>query len=93
MSRKQKREENSSDHSLFSYSKNKSKQDTQETIISALNPENIAKKKEKKEKLSAEVQKRITLRIFDYILEDARPLNTVESPFFWQHVTRNRPKN
>lgn len=82
MSRKRKREQSSSSHSLFSYCKKNKQSDPQETIVTALNPETIAKKKEKKEKLSTEVQKKITLRFFDYIVAEARPLSTVESPYF-----------
>jgi hypothetical protein len=62
--------------------------DGQEKISAALNPDTISKKKtvlaEKKikEKLPDELQERITMRIFDYIVADARPISTVESTYF-----------
>jgi hypothetical protein len=39
-------------------------------------------KKKIKEKLPDELQERITMRIFDYIVADARPISTVESTYF-----------
>ena len=57
----------------------------QESIDSAFDPTNIAKKKEKHEaaqKLPPEVQARINLRVFNYVVADALPLSTVESEHF-----------
>ncbi len=38
--------------------------------------------KKKEEELPDELQERITMRIFDYIVADARPISTVDSTYF-----------
>ena len=67
----------------------------QESIDSAFDPTNIAKKKEKHEaaqKLPPEVQARINLRVFNYVVADALPLSTVESEHFRDLIREIDPR-
>ena len=73
--------------------------DGQEKISAALNPDTISKKKtvlaekkQKKEKLPDELQERITMRIFDYIVADARPISTVDSTYFRNMLKEITPR-
>ena len=64
---------------------NQSKRSKQESIVAALNPDNIAKKRvvlEETKKLPQEVQDKINIRAFELIVAEALPLSIVESIHF-----------
>jgi hypothetical protein len=72
-------------HLRFFPSSTASKISRQEDIVITLDPAAIAKKKvveAEKIKLPQEVQEKINLKIFSYIVGEARPLITVESIHF-----------
>lgn len=68
----------------------------QEKISTSLDPVTISKKKELKKKerrLPSDIQEKINLRIFDYIVAEGRPLSTVESIYFRDLLKEIDPKN
>ncbi|EFX77397.1 hypothetical protein DAPPUDRAFT_106171 [Daphnia pulex] len=68
-----------------SSTQNQSKSSKQESIADALNPNNIAKKRdmlEKGKKLPQEVQDKINIRAFELIVAEALSLSIVESVYF-----------
>lgn len=72
-----------------------SKRPRQESIITALNPTIIAKKREKVEeekKLPHDVQEKINLRAFELVVGDALPLHFVESVFFRNYSMEIDPR-
>ena len=61
------------------------KRPRQETILHAFRPDQIEKKKEnhdKNKRIPPDVQLRIDMRVFQFVVGDALPLRTVESVFF-----------
>jgi len=67
----------------------------QEKNSTSLYPVTISKKKElknKEKKLPSDIQEKINLRIFDYIVAEGRPLSTVESTYFRDLLKEIDPK-
>lgn len=86
-SSKEKKRPRSPDSSFLpeSSTQNQSKRSKQESIVDALNPDNIAKKRdvlEEGKKLPQEVQDKINIRAFELIVAEALPLSIVESVYF-----------
>lgn len=86
-SSKEKKRPRSPDSSFLpeSSTQNQSIRFKQESIVVALNPDNIAKKRdvlEEGKKLPQEVQDKINIRTFELIVAEVLPLSIIESVYF-----------
>lgn len=94
MEGKKKKRSRSPDSSFFP-SKRARLENHQDSIVDALNPAVIAKKKEKLEKdkaLPPEKQEQINMKAFQFVVGDALPLSTVESPRFRDLIKEVDPR-